>query len=267
MILLLTGCWLLLSLPNKDTDPQDTSWWTDADTDADADTDVDDEYFDAYVWGLDFYGGYDGQDLIPYGIGGDIEQPPYVEVVLYEERWFETQNDLHTCRATFQVDMTREDDLGWAGTMWFGAEIELTYIPDAKPDDCTDMNPVKWGTNTLEEVMEGRRMGVGMAPLSSEMEQDLKEAVNSGNGNWSQDYAPYLLGFYIADATAGNFYGQELGWGYFTHLDEDNVLVYGDDGEALSYEIDELSGVPEGQSILLQGSSYYLQYVDGTLLP
>jgi len=268
MILFLTGCWLLIGLPNQDTEPVDTSWWTDADldTDTDTDTDTETEYFDAYVWGLDFHGGYDGQDLIPYGIGADVEQPPYLEVSLYEERWFENQNDLHKCVATFEVEMTREDDLGWPGTMWWGAEIDLTYVPNANPDDCVDLNPVLYGTNTLEEVMEGRRMGLGIAPLSDTMANDLEQAVNSGNGNWAVDYEPYLLGFYVAEVSGGNFYGQELGWAYMTYLDEDGVIVWGSEGKAESYVVTEMDGVPE-EPVLFEGSSYYLQYVDGTLLP
>ena len=122
MILLLTGCWLLLGLPNQDTDPVDTSWWTDADldTDTDSDTDADVEYFDAYVWVLDFHGGFDGQDLIPYGIGGDIEQPPYLEVSLYEERWFENQSDLHKCVATFEGHSEQVSRFVWIN---FGQQL------------------------------------------------------------------------------------------------------------------------------------------------
>ncbi len=265
-LFLLTGCWLLLTLPGRDTDTSvDTGWWTDADADTDADGDTDKDYFEPYVWGMDFESGWDGDDLAPFGIGGDIYQDPYMELTLYEERWFETQSDAYKCVSLFQVDMTRDDDLGYPGQMWWGAEIELTWLEGASLDECSNLNPQVWGEEVPRKVMESRRMGVGLAPLSTNMEEALRDAVNSGGGNWVVDYEPYILGFYIADASAGNFYGTELGWGYFTYLDDSGSILYGDDGNPVSYEVDGLGGTPA--PAMLQGYSYYLQYVEGSLLP
>ncbi len=267
MILLLTGCWLLLTLPIREKDPIDTSWWTDVDTDSDsdADTDTDPIYFDPFVWGLDFEGGWDGEELVSYGIGGDIEQYPYVELTLYEEEWFDSMSDANKCISLFRVDMVREDDLGWPGQIWWGAEVELTWVENASVDECDNLNPMQWGSNTPDEALENYRLGLGLAPLSPDMEQALRDAVNSSGGNWSQDYAPYLVGYYLADSTAGSFYGMELGWGSFNYVDDDGAMVYGDDGNPLTYEIQQLSEAPAHS--LLQGYSYFLQYVDGTLIP
>ena len=234
----------------------------DADSDADSDTDADPEYFEPYVFGMDFYAGYDGAGMVAYGFGDGNVQDPFAAITVFEEAYFDSGGDTrYTCEETYLITENGVDRLR-LDHIYAGCDVSLTHYPGATHSPWRDFDPSIWGDETGVTVFEGATLGVGMGPMSAQWETTVKDAVVSAGLDWEADWAPYLLTYYpgIYDASSGGLVGVESGFGFTYQTDENMDLMYNADDELMSYEISGLEALPS--PALLNGRAYYLIYTD-----
>lgn len=215
----------------------------DADTDVDADTDADaDDVFDPWLFTIEMHTGYDGADIMPYGIEG-TEVAPYAIFRFYEEAYRQNQLDQYTCEWTGSIVQEGYDGLGVSG-LWEGYDTKFVHNATATRNSCDNWDPDKWADGAPTEAVEAMEFGFGWAPLSAGMASELRDAYQAAGLVW-EDVEPYIFGVYwkVDDRYAGSIVN-EMGYGFATELDAESNLVAGDDGEYVQVEVLGSSTLP-----------------------
>jgi hypothetical protein len=234
----------------------------DADVDVDADSDADaDDIFDPWLFTVEMHTGFDGDDLMPYGIEG-TEVAPYAIFRFYEEDYRHSQIDAYTCEWTGKIVQDGHDGLG-AGGLWIGFDAHFEHDATAPRNTCDDWDPDEWADGTPTEAVETMDFGFGWAPLSIGMASELRDAYQNAGLVW-EEVEPYIFGVYwkVDDRYSGTLVN-EMGYGFATALDGDGNLAAGEDGEYLQIEVVGSSTAPAPAYI---STYYYYGYeVDSVL--
>ncbi len=195
-----------------------------------------DEPFDPWLFTVEIHAGYDGSELTPYGIEG-TQQEPYVVFQFYEEDYRTQQLDEYTCTWTGRIidavpsDLADEDAPNGVSTLWAGWDVQFEWLPSATLNTCEGWDEDYWSNGQPTEAIEEMDFAFGYAPLSLGLRGDLEASYTNAGYNWA-DYEPYILGVHwrVKEGSWG-YRTEEMGYGYATLLDEDNNMLYNEEGE------------------------------------
>ncbi len=243
-------------IDTADTDA-DVDADTDSDADSDADTDADTDVFDAYVFSVNITGGYAGEGLVSYRNEGTAIAP-FARVTFYDEGYFDAGDERYLCEDYYEVVDEGADALGMSG-LWLGRSVGLSYLGSGDPA-CEHFDSAIWPGGSPVETLEAVELGVGAAPLSSDMSELLESWIEGAGYDWQTEFQPYWLGSVLAFDEGSGLEGAELGYTWVIEADQDMEFVVGSNCllGLQCVDISQLSALPERAG--LSTGSYYLLY-------
>lgn len=190
-------------------------------------------YFDTYAVGWSLGAGFDGESLSQVVLSGEVHAPE-LTVTFYEEAYFTTLDERHTCRWVGQVAIVEDDGLDAGDALWEGWRIGLT-LAAPEGNTCQGFSPVRWGEDTPTTVLESTPLGIGLGPASASFVEELRDGLlRSGwtAADWDTYFGPFVYSTWFAAPTGpgGRLVGHEVNLTRTYEVDEDDVLVLDDQG-------------------------------------
>lgn len=236
MILLLTGCWLLLiprgdraddiAPPGWDSEDAPDSWdsnWVDP-------TLMRPDYVEfAQSWG------FDGSEPVAYSSLDGTPLPNSVLVKFYDARFWSDLEPWFVCEEPFELVPQG------LGDFWGTWSFEMRRVEGSS-------NPCHFEGGPLE----GEVVDFGIGHPHPELEQEMAFSFGADYGAW----APYLYAMRVGH--------RRIGWAVLLELDEDLQMVTGDNCPALGAACVEAQDVDvlRGPAVVWGGSLYVIETTD-----
>lgn len=242
---MLTSCVLAPFFMQPATDGStDDQWWLEDDTGVPGGTETGNPYtrtFDPYAIFIGAWVVWDGDQITGHDLfenDPSSYQDPYITIMFVEEEYFDSYNGMYACSWTGSISPAQQVSL--PGASWGAWELDIEFVET----DCENFSESEWGETTPTTAILNKRIALGYGPMSNNMREQLRNAVNNWDEDWN-DYAPYVF------STSFGFY--DLGWDAneldFTFAYELNPAggqVFGEDGESVKVEIAGLDEPPTG---------------------